>query len=58
MKSLVQIVQETRFTELEVIELWNIFVRDFPHGKINRNEYIASTAVRDIIIFPYFRVSF
>ena len=32
------IVQSTRFTEYEIVQLWNSFKQDFPSGKINRNQ--------------------
>ncbi|XP_023336831.1 recoverin [Eurytemora carolleeae] len=33
-----KLVKSTRFTEYEIVQLWNSFKQDFPSGKINRNQ--------------------
>ena len=41
-------LQDTRFTEFEIVQLWQSFKRDFPNGKINKNQ------LRELmkVIFP------
>lgn len=41
-------LQDTRFTEFEIVQLWQTFKRDFPNGKINKNQ------LRELmkVIFP------
>ena len=55
--------EDTRFTEFEIVQLWKIFKRDFPNGRINRNqlrEIIKITFPRgnlpDLFIENIFRV--
>ena len=40
--------EDTRFTEFEIVQLWQTFKRDFPNGRINKNQ------LREMIkmIFP------
>ena len=40
--------EDTRFTEFEIVQLWTTFKRDFPNGRINKNQ------LREMIkmIFP------
>lgn len=40
--------EDTRFTEFEIVQLWQTFKRDFPNGRINKNQ------LRELIkmIFP------
>ena len=46
--STIVIRQGTRFTEYEIVQLWSSFKRDFPKGRINRQQ------LRDLIrsVFP------
>ena len=41
-------MQDTRFTEYEIVQLWTTFKKEFPKGKINKRQ------LRDLIkvIFP------
>ena len=36
-------LQDTRFTEFEIVQLWSTFKRDFPNGRINKQQ------LRDLI---------
>ena len=54
--------QDTRFTEYEIVQLWTTFKKEFPNGRINRQQLhdlikmIFPRGVPDLFIENIFRI--
>ena len=55
-------IQDTRFSEFEIVQLWSTFKKEFPNGRINKQQLkdlikmIFPRGVPDLFIDNIFRI--